>query len=401
MRRLPRVSGTPVPGLRPLVALASAIVLCDTIFYAAITPLLPTYAEDLGIGKTGAGLLEAAYAAGTLLAAIPAGILAARAGMRGTVLAGLALLGVSSVCFGVAQSIVLLDIARFLQGVGGACSWAGALGWLVSTAPAGRRGELIGTAMGAAIAGALLGPALGALAQGIGTAPVFSLAALLAAGLAFLSLRLPAPGHSGSADTRSLARAARDGRVAGGMALVALPGVLFAAIGVLGPLRLDALGAGSVAIGATFVLASTLEALTSPVVGRVSDRLGRVVPVRIGLVLAAPLLLAIPHPEATWAVAVLIVLVAPAIGASWAPAMALLTDGIEARGVSLALGFSLTNAAWGIGHVLGGAGGGFLGDALGDIAAFAVLAVLCVTVAALLLRVRRLQPQLATEAAAP
>jgi MFS family permease len=388
MRRLPRVSATPVPGLRRLVALASAIVLCDTIFYSAITPLLPTYAEEHGMGKTGAGILEAAYAAGTLSAAIPAGMLAARGGMRGTVLAGLALLGMSSFVFGVADSIVLLDLARFLQGVGGACSWAGALGWLVSRAPARRRGEVIGTVMGAAIAGALLGPALGALAQGIGTVPVFSLAALLAAGLASLSLRLPAPGRAGAADTRSLARAARDGRVAGGMALVSLPGVLFAAIGVLGPLRLDELGAGSVAIGATFVLASALEAVTSPLVGRISDRLGRVVPIRVGLALAAPLLLAIPHPEASWAVAVLIVLVAPAIGASWAPAMALLTDGIEARGVSVALGFSLMNAAWGVGHVLGGAGGGSLGDALGDIPAFAILAALCVGVAAVLMRAR-------------
>jgi len=72
MRRLWRVSAPPVPGLRALVVLVSAIVLCDTIFYAAVTPLLPTYADDLGIGKTGAGLLEAAYAAGTLVREHPA-----------------------------------------------------------------------------------------------------------------------------------------------------------------------------------------------------------------------------------------------------------------------------------------------------------------------------------------
>jgi predicted MFS family arabinose efflux permease len=399
MRRLTRVSGSHVPGLRPLVALVSAVVLCDTIFYAAITPLLPTYAEELGLGKTGAGILEASYAAGTLTAAIPAGMLAARIGLRPTVLVGLALLGAASLTFGLAESIVLLDAARFLQGVGSACSWAGALGWMVSVAPAARRGELIGAAMGAAIAGALLGPALGALAEGVGTEPVFSLAALLAVGLAFLCLRLPAPGHTGAADPRSLARAIRDGRVAIGMALVTLPGALFATIGVLGPLRLDALGAGAVVIGATFVMASAVEALTSPVVGRVSDRLGRLVPIRIGLLLATPFLLAIPHPEATWAVTALIVLVAPAIGASWAPAMALLTDGVDARGVSVALGFSLMNAAWGIGHVIGGAGGGALGDAIGDVATFAVLAALSLGVALALMRARGLQQELPSQAA--
>jgi predicted MFS family arabinose efflux permease len=383
------VSHPPVAGLRALVTLVSAIVLCDTIFYSAITPLLPTYADEHGIGKTGAGILEATYAAGTLTAAIPAGILAARAGVRATVLAGLALLGVSSIAFGVADSIVLLDLARFLQGVGGACSWAGALAWLVASAPTSRRGELIGTAMGAAIVGALLGPAFGALAEGVGTAPVFSLAALMAAVLAVVALRVPAPAHAGAADPRSLIRAARDGRVAGGMALTALPGVLFAALGVLGPLRLDELGAGSVAIGATFVLASACEAITAPVVGRISDRLGRVAPIRVGLLLAAPLLLVIPHPEATLLVAVLIILVAPAIGASWAPAMAMLADGVDARGVNAAIGFSLVNAAWGVGHVLGGAGGGTLADEAGDVVAFAALAALCLAVALVLVRVRR------------
>jgi MFS family permease len=375
-----------------LVALVSAIVLCDTIFYAAVTPLLPTYADDHGLEKTGAGILEAAYAAGTLVAAIPAGLLAARVGVRPVVLAGLALLGAASFVFGIADSIVLLDLARFLQGVGGAFSWAGALAWLVSSSPASRRGELIGTAMGAAIVGALLGPAFGAAAEGIGTVPVFSLAALLAGGLAAWAMRVPVPGRTGAIDPRTVAAAARDGRVAGGMLLTSLPGVLFAALGVLGPLRLDELGASSLAIGATFVLASAFEATTSPLVGRASDRLGRLVPIRIGLLLATPILLLVPHPETALIVAGLIVLVAPAIGASWAPAMALLADGIEARGVNAALGFSLMNAAWGIGHVIGGAGGGAIGDALGDGAAFAILAAVSLAVALVLVRARSWEP---------
>jgi MFS family permease len=372
--------------LRALVAFVSAVVLVDTIFYSAITPLLPTYAEEHGISRTGAGILEATYAAGTLLAAIPAGALAARIGVRPTVLTGLVLLGGSSFLFGIADHIVLLDLARFAQGIGGACSWAGAMAWLIGRAPAERRGELIGTAMGAAVVGALLGPALGSLAEGIGTVPVFSSAALLAAILVVQALRFAAPERVGAADPRSVVAAVRDGRVAGGMALTSLPGVLFAAIGVLGPLRLDELGAGALAIGATFVAASALEALASPLVGRASDRLGRLVPIRMGLLLAAPALLLVPHPGAPWLVAALIVLAAPAIGACWAPAMALLADGAEARGMNVAVAFSLVNAAWGIGHVLGGAGGGALGDAVGDVGAFAVFAGICLAVGLLLTR---------------
>ncbi len=49
--------------MRRLLLLASAIVFVDTAFFAAITPLLPRYVDDLGISKTAAGLLAAAYPA--------------------------------------------------------------------------------------------------------------------------------------------------------------------------------------------------------------------------------------------------------------------------------------------------------------------------------------------------
>ena len=77
---------------------------------------------------------------------------------------GLLLLGVASLVFGLVDQILLLDAARFIQGVAGALIWSGALTWLITAAPAEQRGSVIGTALGTAVAGALLGPALGALA---------------------------------------------------------------------------------------------------------------------------------------------------------------------------------------------------------------------------------------------
>ena len=64
--------------MRRLVLLVGAIVLVDTMFYAAITPLLPKLADDLGLGKNGAGVLTGAYAAGTLSARSRPGWLIAR-----------------------------------------------------------------------------------------------------------------------------------------------------------------------------------------------------------------------------------------------------------------------------------------------------------------------------------
>ena len=52
--------------LRRLLLLASAIVFIDAMFFAAIVPLLPQFVDEFDLSKTGAGILAAAYPAGTL-----------------------------------------------------------------------------------------------------------------------------------------------------------------------------------------------------------------------------------------------------------------------------------------------------------------------------------------------
>ena len=150
--------------MRRLFWLVAAVVLVDTMFFAAVAPLLPHYSDELDLSKTGAGVLTAAYPAGTFVGALPAGWLAIRWGVKPTLMLGLSMLGLSSLAFAFAGNIVLLDSARFIQGVGGACMWAAGMAWLVSAAPVERRGELIGAALSAAIVGVLLGPVLGGAA---------------------------------------------------------------------------------------------------------------------------------------------------------------------------------------------------------------------------------------------
>jgi MFS family permease len=169
--------------MRKLLLLVSAVVLVDTSFYAAITPLLPDLTEEFGLSKTGAGILAAAYPVGTFVGGLPGGMLAARVGVKPTVLLGLALMVLSSVAVAFAASILVLDIARFVQGVGGAASWAGAMAWLAGAAPREKRGQMIGSAMAAAIAGALLGPVIGVAADLAGFELVFCFIALIGVGL--------------------------------------------------------------------------------------------------------------------------------------------------------------------------------------------------------------------------
>ena len=373
--------------MRRLLLLICLIVLVDTAFYAAIAPLLPFYEHRLGLGKDGAGLLSASYAAGTILAALPGGWAAARFGVKRTVLAGLALMIAASVAFGLARRIETLDAARFLQGVGGACSWAGAMAWLVAEAPPQRRGELIGVAMGASIAGALLGPVLGAAARAAGPRAVFLGVAAAGGALAVAAALMPASRQVRETQRDRVASLLRDAvrrpAVAAGMWLVAMPGLLFGCMGVLAPLRLDRLGANGTAIGAVFLLASAGEAIVSGIAGRLSDRRGRMFPLRGGLGAGAVLTVLLPVPQTAALLGIAVVAASAAYGLFWAPSMAMLSDGAESAGLDQGYAFGLVNLAWAIGQVAGSAGGGALGRAAGDALPYLLLAATCVATLAI------------------
>ena len=363
--------------VRRLVLLVSAIVLLDVAFFAAVAPLLPHYVDEFDLSKTSAGILTGAYAAGNLVAAIPAGWLAGRWGVKPTTLAGLAGLAVSSLVFGFAQEVWLLVAARFTQGLAAACTWAAGFAWVVERAPPGRRGELIGTPLAAAIVGTLIGPVLGTAADEIGPEIVFAGVAVTAVALTVPASREPAPPGERT-DIRRVTAAARIPAVRVGIWLVALPALAAGVINVLVPLRLDALGAAGVAIGAAYLVAAALEATLSPVVGRFSDRHGRLVPIRAGLVGAAVLLVAIPIPNSAPLVAVLFVCTALTTAAFWAPAMAMLSDEVERLRVQQGYAFAFTNIAWSAGQLLGNGGGSALAQATADWVSYAAVALLFV-----------------------
>lgn len=377
--------------MRRLVILVSAVVLVDTMFYAAIAPLLPEYRDDLGLSKSAAGGLTASYAAGTLLGSLPAGWLAGRVGGKTAVLVGLGLLAVSSVAFGFAKDIVLLDAARFLQGVGGACSWAGGLAWLMAMSPRERRGELIGTALGAAICGVLLGPVLGGVATETSPELVFSGVGALAVGLAVWAALTPGDPKGEQASWRELARVMRDRPVALAVWLVALPALFSGTIGVLVPLRLDELGASGLAVGGVFLAAATVEAVLSPLLGRFSDRHGRLLPLRAGLGVAAVAAVALPLPATVWLLGAVVLFAIASLGMFWAPATALLSESSESRGLDQGFAFGLMNLAWAAGQVVGGAAGGSLADATADAVPYGLLSALCAGTLAVAMRRRRLE----------
>jgi MFS family permease len=378
--------------MRRLLFLVGAIVLVDTMFFAALTPLLRHYVDELDLGKAGAGALQAMYPAGALVAAIPGGIAAARLGVKPTVLIGLSLLAVTTVAFGFASSVLALDIARFLQGMSSAFSWTGALSWLVAAAPPGRRGQLIGSAFGAAIAGALFGPVLGAVASFTGTATAFSVVAGLAIVLAVWAWRTPAATPADPQPVSMLFRALKLRSIQIPVWLCLLPALLFGNLSVLAPLRLSHLGWGAAAIGGTYLVMAAIESAWAPILGRAADRYGRMPPLRAALVASAIVTFLLPWPQSAWLLALVIVCAGFAFGSFWTPAMSMATDEAESFGLDYGYAFALVNIAWAPGQAGGAALGGGLAAVTSDAVPYLILSALCILTLLVVTRLYRTLP---------
>jgi len=378
--------------MRRLVVLLSSIVALDIAFFAALTPLLPHFVSTYGLSKAAAGVLSASYAAGVLAASLPSGSIAARWGPRRAALVGVSLTTASSVAFAFADSAWMLGGARFLQGVGSALSWSGALAWLVAAAPRERRGELIGATMGAAVFGALCGPVIGAIATVAGVRATFLGVGLIGVGL----IAWVVASHGVPAQPQPFKELVRraDRRLLGGMWLLVLPALLFGVVSVLVPLRLHDAGWGGVAIGAVFLITAALETVLNPLLGRLTDRRGYLLPVRVALVGSAAVSLGFAWATAAPVVAALVLLAGLAYGGFYTPGMTLLTDAAERRGISAALAFGAMNGAWAAGNVVGPAIGGWLAEVAGDALPYLLLAAICLASLLATARVapRQLQP---------
>jgi MFS family permease len=363
--------------VRRLLPLVSAVVVVDTMLYAALVPLLPHFEHRYGLTKGGVGALAAAYAIGTFAGGLPAGMVAARFGARRAVLGGLALVSVASIGFALAGSFETLFAARLVQGFGSSLTWAGALAWLTLSTPRERRGTVMGSAMGAAIVGALLGPVIGAVASLVGVRGTFAALAGLGVVLAAWALRI-APPPIESQPLRIVLVALRDPAFGAALWLMTIPALLFGALNVLVPLSLSRHGFGALALGAVWVSAAAVEASVNPLIGRVTDRRGFASPVRIALVGSFVVSLALAASERPPVVVPLVFAAGLTFGGFYAPSLTLLSNSAERVGMAQGITFGVMNSSWALGNAIGPAAGGALAQATRDAVPFVVGAVICV-----------------------
>lgn len=359
------------PGVpRRLLVVASLIVVQDLAFFAAILPLLPSYVDEHGLSEAQAGVLTAAYPAGTLLASLPAGFMAAKIGPRRTVLIGLTLMGASSLTFGLAGSALLLVGARFVQGVAGAMTWAGALTWVIESESPDRRGAVIGTLFGIGIVGALLGPPLGALAESVGPEWVFSSVLVVSLVLALVAAGLPEPGRRTQESFGDVLAALVSRPVLAASAVLAVPSVEFGATGVLVPLQLSDLGGSAAAIALGFTLGAAVEAVLAPLSGRYTDVHAWSGPYVLGLFISAVALVAIGLAAGLPLAVAAVVGVSIGAGISFTPATKSVSDSVEMSGIHQGMTAGLTNLGWSGGEMTGALVAGAAADGFGLEASF-------------------------------
>ena len=347
---------------RRLLALICAATVLEVIQFGILTPLLPGYSEHYRLSKAGSGMLVAAYGVGLTLAALPAGLVIDKRGSKFGVIFGIGVFTTASVLFALGPGIAALDSARGLQAVGAAFVWEGGLVWLVTSQP-DRRGELIGIVLGTAVIGSLLGPAAGTLATITGPAACVSVIAGISVALALAISKVPDSGHpTAGIRIRSLIRK-RDGRLRAGIWYTVLPALAFGTVTALAPLQFAGLGAGSLVIGATFVLAAAAEAGTSPVAARLCDRHGPRPLLRVAMSVGLCVLIAIAVTSTALGLAGAVIVAGVSFGLAWVPANALLARSAAQDSLGESVVFALWLLAWSTGQMLGALGGSQLADA--------------------------------------
>jgi EmrB/QacA subfamily drug resistance transporter len=156
---------------------------------AAVNIALPTIGRELSLDAVTLGWIATAYLLSSATLLVPFGRIADIYGRKKIFTCGIVILTLSSLLSGMANSATMLISCRVFQGFGGAMLAGTAIALLTTVFPANERGKVLGINVAATYLGLSLGPVLGGvLTHHLGWESIFFLGAIL--GLAVIGVVL-------------------------------------------------------------------------------------------------------------------------------------------------------------------------------------------------------------------
>ena len=353
-------------------------------------PALPLFIHSLGVDAGTLGFIAAASTVVGIVASLPAGVLSDLWGRRRVILLSMVVFATAPFLYLLVRAPWHLVLVRVYHGLATAMLGPVALATVADTFQE-RRGERMGWYSSATMVGRFLAPTVGGLLifgedfrwvyLGCGAAGGLALLAALQLDRLGQDTQPEPPGARWATMRRELRLILTNRRLLLTSGVEATQYFAFGAVETFLPLYLKELGWEPRAIGPLFTAQVLVTAMTKPLMGRISDRWGRRWPIVAGLLVGAGAMVAMPWIRAWWPMAALTALFGLGVAAVTGSTSALVSDLSRAATYGASLG--VLSSVMDVGHSTGPMVTGLLVAAWGYGPAFALVAVLLTTYAAI------------------
>jgi len=375
---------------RTFALLCTIGVFCFISYNMVRMPVLALFAESLGAGPERIGLIVSVSTLTGVVLKLPSGALSDIYGRRILLRIGVIAFGLPPFFYPFISDLNMLTLLRLFHGLATAIFAPSALA-TVAELYRERRGAALGTYTACTQSGALLGPFIGGyLAFAFGFSSAFVTAGLfgcVAIGM-FYSLRLSSPPprvHEKALASvweemwKGFSIVARNRKVLITSSTDAAKMIANGALMAFLPLYGVSVGLNAGEVGLLFTVQSLTSFVSKPIMGRVSDRVGRQPLIMLGLLVCAATFVCIPY------VAGLAVLLVLSAGFGFGEAVvsssssAFVADSSEFK--TLGAGMGMQGTIGDIGHASGPLLAGVLIANMSYAGAFAIIAGLQVAAA--------------------
>jgi len=383
-------AGDPVsPGARAaLIRLCAAGFIAYCSYAICRTPLLPLFARELGAGPALIGFVMGTSTLTGIVVKLPAGALSDVFGRRRLLLAGALVFATLPFTYLLASTLAVLVLLRFVHGSATAIFGPVASASLSDIAPTTKRGTWLSTYSTAQGAGQALGPVLAGYLIAAGR---FDLA-FAAAGLIGIGVPVIVAGWRGHSEVRAhrepwqefkhgIAEVGRDRLVLVTSGAQAAQFVLNGTLNAFLPLYgREVLGLTVTQLGWLFGVQTVTTLAVRPVIGYLSDRLGRRWVIVTGLVVCSAAVLLVSVATNVSEIVTAVLAYAAGVATTTAATSAYITD--MTRRARYGAAHGVFGTIYDVGDALGPIVAGVLVAVVGYTGMFQVMAVVAFTMAA-------------------